>query len=48
MVEASPLDRIWGIGIAADNPKAYDPDSWVGLNLLGEVLDEVRAYLRTH
>lgn len=47
MVEASPIDKIWGIGFAADNPKAYDPENWVGLNLLGEVLDEVRAYLRT-
>ena len=46
MVEASPLARIWGIGMAADNPKAYDPYRWVGLNLLGMVLDDVRAYLR--
>ncbi|MFD0204919.1 MULTISPECIES: NADAR family protein [Saccharothrix] len=46
LVEASPLDRIWGIGLAADDPRAADPASWLGLNLLGEALMEVRARLR--
>lgn len=46
MVEASPLDRIWGIGLAANNPLAYQPDQWRGLNLLGKVLEEVRAHIR--
>ena len=45
MVEASPLDRIWGIGFAADNPKAYIPNEWDGLNLLGNVLEDVRAHI---
>jgi hypothetical protein len=46
MVEASPIDKIWGIGFAADNPLAYDPENWPGLNLLGAVLEDVRAHLK--
>ena len=45
LVEASPVDRIWGIGLAADDPRAHDPSSWQGLNLLGEALMSVRATL---
>jgi ribA/ribD-fused uncharacterized protein len=46
MVEASPLDRIWGIGLAADDERAADPQRWPGLNLLGFALMEARARLR--
>ncbi|MCE6997517.1 NADAR family protein [Saccharothrix sp. S26] len=46
LVEASPLDRVWGIGLAADDERAADPATWLGLNLLGEALMEVRARLR--
>lgn len=46
LVEASPVDRIWGIGLAADDERATDPAAWRGLNLLGEALMEVRARLR--
>ncbi|MFJ5923766.1 NADAR family protein [Kitasatospora sp. NPDC092948] len=45
LVEASPLDRIWGIGLAADNEKAHSPAQWRGLNLLGFALMEARARL---
>ncbi|WP_285485268.1 NADAR family protein [Amycolatopsis sp. NBRC 101858] len=45
LVEASPLDRIWGIGLAADNPVIEKPRSWRGLNLLGFALADVRAQL---
>ena len=45
LVEASPVDRIWGIGLAADHPNAADPLNWPGLNLLGFALMEVRAKL---
>ena len=46
LVEASPMDTIWGIGLGANNPKATDPASWRGLNLLGFALMEVRDELR--
>ncbi|PWI43773.1 NADAR family protein [Streptomyces sp. ICBB 8177] len=45
LVEASPLDRVWGIGLAADDERAADPDRWRGLNLLGFALMEARSRL---
>ncbi|WP_299107500.1 NADAR family protein [uncultured Tenacibaculum sp.] len=45
IVEASPVDPIWGIGLAADNPNATNPTKWKGHNLLGYVLMEVRDRL---
>ncbi|MET9447558.1 NADAR family protein [Streptomyces cinerochromogenes] len=45
LVEASPLDRIWGIGLAADDEAASDPERWKGLNLLGFALMEARERL---
>ncbi|WP_251081347.1 NADAR family protein [Frankia sp. Mgl5] len=45
LVEASPVDRIWGIGVAADDQRAGRPSAWPGLNLLGFALMEVRALL---
>lgn len=46
LVEASPLDRVWGIGLAADDERAQDPALWRGLNLLGFALMEAREELR--
>ncbi|GAA2291245.1 NADAR family protein [Glycomyces scopariae] len=46
LVEASPVDRIWGIGLADDDPRAASPDTWRGLNLLGKALLEARERLR--
>ena len=45
LVEASPVDRIWGIGLAADDVRAQKPGQWRGLNLLGFALMEVRREL---
>jgi ribA/ribD-fused uncharacterized protein len=47
LVEASPVDAIWGIGLAADSPDAENPARWQGPNLLGFALMEVRDQLRT-
>ncbi|QGN47981.1 DUF1768 domain-containing protein [Micromonospora sp. WMMC415] len=46
LVEASPVDRIWGIGLAADDPRAGDPAQWQGKNLLGLALMDARDQLR--
>ncbi len=46
LVEASPTDRIWGIGMAADDPNIENPNAWKGLNLLGFALMEVRTRLQ--
>lgn len=45
LVEASPVDKIWGIGFAEDHPFAKQPAKWRGLNLLGFALMEARAKL---
>lgn len=45
IAEASPFDRLWGIGLAASHPNATDPGKWRGANLLGKVLERVRARL---
>ena len=42
---ASPKDRIWGIGFTEDDPRAWNKKSWMGQNLLGEVLTRVRDRL---
>ena len=46
LVEASPVDAIWGIGLAADHADAENPGRWRGENLLGFALMEVRDQLR--
>lgn len=45
LVEASPLDRIWGVGLSAEDPRIQDPAAWRGLNLLGKVLTRLREEL---
>ena len=45
LVEASPQDRIWGIGLGRDHPSARVPSQWEGLNLLGFALMQARARL---
>jgi hypothetical protein len=42
LVEASPRDRIWGIGMGASNPDIENPAKWRGLNLLGFALMAAR------
>lgn len=45
LVEASPVDSIWGVGLAVDDPLVESPESWQGLNLLGFALMEAREQL---
>lgn len=42
LVEASPLDAKWGIGLDRHSPLAQDPRTWKGSNLLGFALMQVR------
>lgn len=46
LAEASPYDKIWGIGLVESDPRATDPSKWPGQNLLGVVLMDVRDVIR--
>ncbi|MEU9335377.1 NADAR family protein [Streptomyces sp. NPDC048290] len=46
LVEASPVDLVWGVGWTAKDPEAEDPERWRGLNLLGFALMAARQRLR--
>lgn len=46
IAEASPYDKIWGIGLDASDPNSKDQEKWKGQNLLGKCLMTVRENLR--
>ena len=46
IAEASPYDKIWGIGLKANDPDSQNPAKWKGQNLLGKALMRVREELR--
>lgn len=46
LVEASPVDRVWGIGLTVNSNRAENPKHWNGLNLLGFALMEVRDIIK--
>lgn len=47
LVEASPYDKVWGIGLGKESPDSIIPDNWNGENLLGFALMEVRDKLKS-
>ena len=46
LVEASPYDKVWGVGLAKENDAILDEKNWLGENLLGKALMEVRNVYR--
>jgi ribA/ribD-fused uncharacterized protein len=46
IVEASPYDKIWGIGMTKDDPRATDPTQWEGENRLGICLMKARDVIK--
>ena len=46
LAEASPRDRVWGIGLNERDAKKTVPEKWPGINLLGKILTRVRDEIR--
>jgi len=46
LVEASPYDNIWGIGLNEESPDIHDPSKWKGKNYLGYILTKVRIQIQ--
>jgi len=46
LVEASPKDKIWGIGLATTNKDIHREKKWPGLNLLGKCITAAREMIK--
>lgn len=45
LAEASPMDKVWGIGLGKEHENASFPERWPGKNLLGQALMRARETL---
>lgn len=45
-VEASPYDKIWGVGLSQTDDKILDENNWLGENLLGKAITGVSEIIR--
>jgi len=45
LVEASPVDLVWGVGLSREDPRVHTTSAWRGQNLLGFALMRVRSLL---
>lgn len=48
LVEASPYDKIWGVGLSASDPLITNPENWKGKNLLGIALMDARSAIENN
>ena len=46
LVEASPVDLVWGVGLKDSDDRILDPANWTGKNLLGKVLMSIRDLMK--
>jgi len=46
LVEASPYDIVWGVGLGKDDPRILNESNWRGQNLLGKILTKIRDEIK--